>query len=98
MFEAWGRSRFNLHNYKNLSQSQAEDPRSIYKLHKLLGALLQCNSSGLVKYKFLKEAMLNVQQTFGEEVLSAHFESTDQRTRAGSVADCLTVLLNLGEE
>ena len=85
---------FNLHNYKNLTQSQAEDPRSLYKLHKLLGALLQCNSSGQVKYKFLKEPMLNVQQTFGEEVLSAHFESTDQRTRAGSVADCLTVLLN----
>ena len=85
---------FNLHNYKNLTQSQAEDPRRIYKLHKLLGALLQCSSSGQVKYKFLKEAMLNAQQTFGEEALSAHFESTDQRTRAGSVADCLTVLLN----
>ena len=37
---------FNLHNYKNLTQSQAEDPRSIYKRRKLLGALLQCNSSG----------------------------------------------------
>ena len=38
--------------------------------------------------------MEHVQETFGHEVLSAHFESTDHRTRAGSVADCLTVLLN----
>ena len=85
---------FNLHSYKNLTQSQAEDPRSMYKVHRLLRALLQCNKDGQVKYKFLEEAMVNVQQTFGDEVLSAHFESTDQRTRAGSVADCLTVLLN----
>ena len=85
---------FNLYNYKAMAPQHAEHARSMFKLHKLLKALLAASPSGQIKYRHLKAGVVHIQQTFGEEVLSAHHTTKDSNLLAGSIADCLTVLLN----
>ena len=85
---------FNLCNYKAMAPQHAEHARSMFKLHKLLKALLAASPSGQIKYRHLKAGVVHIQQTFGEEVLSAHHTTKDSNLLAGSIADCLTVLLN----
>ena len=85
---------FNLYNYKAMAPQHAEHARSMFKLHKLLKALLAASPSAQIKYRHLKAGVVHIQQTFGEEVLSAHHTTKDSNLLAGSIADCLTVLLN----
>ena len=45
---------FNLYNYKAMAPQHAEHARSMFKLHKLLKALLAASPSGQIKYRHLK--------------------------------------------
>ena len=56
---------FNLYNYKAMAPQHAEHARSMFKLHKLLKALLAASPSGQIKYRHLKAGVVHIQQTFG---------------------------------
>ena len=83
----------NLHEYLRLEPQQAESPRSLCKLSKLLKALLEVSPSAKVKYKYLKQSMVYLQQTWGYELLSAHW-TCEKGLLAGRAADALLVVLN----
>ena len=88
------KAAFNLYNYQHMQAQQAEHVKSLYKLRPLLEHLLKVSRTGQIKYRFLKQSCLTLQQTFGSEVLQTHSESKDASLAPGLVADCLTVLLN----
>ena len=81
---------FNLYAYANLTPQQAEHPRSLLKLNRLLKALLGVSPIAQTKYVYLKAAMTSLMQTFGE-ALFCHFQCQNKVCR---VADALGVLLN----
>ena len=83
-----------MYSYQHMSAPQAEHPKSMYKLHPLLTALLGCSNRGQIKYKFLKQTCVTLQQTFGPDLFGGHHSSKDASLLPGKVADCLTVLLN----
>eukprot|EP00435_Cladocopium_sp_Y103_P024793 s822_g6.t1 len=84
---------FNLHEYLRLQPQQAESCRSLCKLSKLLAALMEVSPSAKVKYKYLKQSMVYLQQTWGHELLSAHW-TCERGLLPGRAADALLVLLN----
>ena len=88
------KAAFNLYNYQHMQAQQAEHVKSLYKLRPLLEHLLKVSRTGQIKYRFLKQSCLTLQQTFGSEVLQTHSEIKDASLAPGLVADCLTVLLN----
>ena len=64
---------FNLYAYANLTPQQAEHPRSLFKLNRLLKALLGVSPITQIKYVYLKAAMSSLMQTFGD-ALFCHFQ------------------------
>ena len=84
---------FNLYNYANMEPQQAESAKSLHKLHKLLEACVATSPEAKIKYKHLKGALQTLQQRFGQELLSAHFDMPDKTLLPGKVADCMDVLL-----
>ena len=83
----------NLHEYLRLEPQQADSPRSLCKLSKLLSALVEVSPSAKVKYRYLKQSMVYLQQTWGNELLSAHW-TCEKGLLAGRAADALLVVLN----
>ena len=83
---------FNMYSYKNLQPQQAEHPQSIAKLAKLLEVLLGVSSCAKIKYKALKETFVVLLQTWGLELLKAHW-NIDDTMLAGRAADSVGVLL-----
>ena len=83
----------NLHEYLRLEPQQAESCRSLCKLSKLLTALVEVSPSAKVKYRYLKHSMVYLQQTWGCELLSAHW-TCEKGLLAGRAADALLVVLN----
>ena len=83
---------FNLHQYKNLQPQQAEVPRDMYKLCKLLESLLAAQPTGQIRYASLKQALCGIMQKFGHDTLAAHFEC-EKGLLPGRCADSITVLL-----
>ena len=83
----------NLHEYLRLEPQQADSPRSLCKLSKLLSALVEVSPSAKVKYRHLKQSMVYLQQTWGNELLSAHW-TCEKGLLAGRAADALLVVLN----
>ena len=82
----------NLYQYKDLQAQQAESPNSIQKLTKLLGALLTVTSTAKVKYKYLRQTPTLLTQTWGSELLAAHWEA-ETSLPPGRAADAAGVLL-----
>jgi hypothetical protein len=83
---------FNLHQYKNLQPQQAEVPRDMYKLCKLLESLLAAQPTGQIKYASLKQALGGIMKKFGHDILAAHFDC-EKALLPGRCADSITVLL-----
>ena len=83
---------FNLLDYACLQPQQAEVPRAMAKLSKLLECLLQASPSIQIKYGALKMGLTSIMNRFGHEILSAHFEC-EKDMLAGRGADSLSVLL-----
>ena len=83
---------FNFHQYKNLQAPQAEHALSLYRVHKLLEALLKVCPDGTIKYKFLKASMDGAKKTFGDSVLAC--QGFKDSNGPGQAADCITVILN----
>ena len=76
-----------------MEPQQAESEKSLRKLHKLLEACVATSPEAKIKYKHLKGALQTLQQRFGQELLSAHFDMPDKTLLPGKVADCMGVLL-----
>ena len=83
---------FNMYQYKNLQAQQSESPQSIAQLARLLVALLGVSSSAKIKYKALKQSFVVLLQTWGVQLLKAHWEMDDSML-AGRAADSVGVLL-----
>eukprot|EP00435_Cladocopium_sp_Y103_P042376 s2929_g11.t1 len=83
---------FNMYSYKNLQPQQAEHPQSIAKLGKMLDMLLDVSSCAKIKYKALKQSFTLLLQTWGMELLKAHWNMDDSML-PGRAADSLGVLL-----
>ena len=83
---------FNMYQYKNLQAQQSESPQSIAQLARLLEALLGVSSSAKIKYKALKQSFVVLLQTWGVQLLKAHWEMDDSML-AGRAADSVGVLL-----
>ena len=83
---------FNMYQYKNLQAQQSESPQSIAQLARLLEALLGVSSSAKIKYKALKQSFVVLLQTWGVQLLKAHWEMDDSML-AGRAADSVDVLL-----
>ena len=83
---------FNMYQYKNLQAQQSESPQSIAQLARLLEALLGVSSSAKIKYKALKQFFVVLLQTWGAQLLKAHWEMDDSML-AGRAADSVGVLL-----
>ena len=81
---------FNLHQYINLQPQQAELPRDLYKLCKLLESLLAAQPTGQIKYANLKQARDGIMKK--HDILAAHF-GCEKALLPGKCADSLTVLL-----
>ena len=87
-----GEQAFNLHQYKNLQPQQAEVPRDMYKLCKLLESLLAAQPTGQIKYASLKQALGGIMKKFGHDILAEHF-GCERAVLPGRCADSITVLL-----
>ena len=83
---------FDLLEYKNLQAQQAEQPKAVYKLHKLVESLLKVSPSGQIKYGQLRQALQVACNRFGVELLSPHWP-VEKAHLAGRAADALGVLL-----
>ena len=83
---------FNMLEYTHLQPQQAEVPRAMAKLAKLLESLLQASPPAQIKYCALKMGLASMMNKFGSDILSAHFEC-EKEMLAGRGADSLTVLL-----
>ena len=86
---------FNMLEYKKLAPQQAESPKAMFKLHRLLEALLTTSPSGQIKYAQLKQALAVLCKRWGFELLTAHSgeEKQERSLLPGIVADSVTVLL-----
>eukprot|EP00435_Cladocopium_sp_Y103_P057416 s308_g19.t1 len=83
---------FNMLEYTHLQPQQAEVPRAMAKLAKLLECLLQASPSAQVKYTALKTGLATTMHKWGQELLSLHFKC-ERDLLPGRGADSLTVLL-----
>ena len=91
--ELWGiKEAFNMYQYKNLQAQQSESPQSIAQLTRLLEVLLGVSSCAKIKYKALKQSFAVLLQTWGVQLLKAHWEMDDSML-AGRAADSVGVLL-----
>ena len=83
---------FDLLEYKNLQGQQAEHPKTLFKLQKLLEALVTVSSSGEIKYGQLRQSLQVACKKHGMELLSPHWEVGHSHL-AGRAADQIGVLL-----
>ena len=83
---------FDLLEYKNLQGQQAEHPKALFKLQKLLEALVTVSSSGEIKYGQLRQSLQVACKKHGMELLSPHWEVGHSHL-AGRAADQIGVLL-----
>ena len=83
---------FDLLEYKNLQAEQAEHPKALFKLHKLLEALLSVSSSGQIKYGQLRQTLVVASKKFGVELLAPHWQ-VDHALLPGRASDAIGVLL-----
>ena len=83
---------FDLLQYKNLQAQQAEDAKALFKLHRLLEALLKASPSGQIKYGQLRQSLQVACRKFGMELLAPHWE-VDHAHLPGRASDALGVLL-----
>ena len=83
---------FNMLDYTHLQPQQAEVPRAMAKLAKLLDCLVQVYPPAEIKYSALKTALATTMNKFGSDILAAHFQC-EKDMLAGRGADSLTVLL-----
>ena len=84
---------FHMYAYTNLTPQQAENGRSIFKLHRMIEALVRASPAAMIKYRYLKACMANLMNTFGIG-LFCHFECANPKNIPGKAADSCTVLLN----
>eukprot|EP00435_Cladocopium_sp_Y103_P027486 s3249_g6.t1 len=82
----------DLLEYKNLQGQQAENPKALFKLHKLVEALLKVSPSGQIKYGQLRQSLQVACKKFGMELLQAHWQ-VEHAHLPGRAADALGVLL-----
>jgi len=75
-----------------LQAQQAEHPKALFKLHKLLEALLKVSPSGQIKYGQLRRSLLVACKKFGMELLAPHSE-VEHAHLPGKASDALGVLL-----
>ena len=83
---------FDLLEYKNLQAEQAEHPKAVFKLHKLLEALLNVSPSGQIKYGQLRQSLVVASKKFGVELLAPHWQ-VDHSLLPGRASDAIGVLL-----
>ena len=83
---------FHMYAYTNLTTQQAENGRSIFKLH-MVEALVRASPAAMIKYRYLKACMANLMNTFGIG-LFCYFECANPKNIPGKAADSCTVLLN----
>ena len=83
---------FNLLEYTHLQAQQAEVPRALVKLAKLLECLIKVSPGAEIKYVALKTAITSTMHKFGVDRLQAHF-SCGKNLLPSKAADSLTVLL-----
>lgn len=86
------REAFNMYQYKHLQPQQAESPQSIAQLAKLLDKLLTVSGKAQIKYKALKQSFTFLLQTWGTQLLKAHWD-IEENLLAGRAADSIGVLL-----
>eukprot|EP00435_Cladocopium_sp_Y103_P021859 s241_g5.t1 len=84
---------FDVLEYKNLQGQQAEHPKSLFKLNKLLEAMLKVSPSGQIKYGQLRQSLQVACKKFGMELLSPHWQQVEHSHLPGRAADALGVLL-----
>ena len=84
---------FHLYEYQCIEGSQAENPRALHKLSKLLEALLCVSPGGKIKYANFKASLVLLLQSWGHELLSDHFPNVKHPLLAGRGADALGVVL-----
>ena len=83
---------FNLYEYRNLQSQQAEEPKALFRLHRLISCLLTVSPTGQIKYKALRQGLTSAVKRFGKELLADHWAG-EHHLLAGSAADALGVLL-----
>ena len=83
---------FDLLEYKNLQPQQAEQPKALFKLNKLLEALLKVSPSGQIKYGQLRQSLVVACKKFGMELLASHWE-VEHAHLPGRASDALGILL-----
>lgn len=83
---------FDLLEYKNLQAEQAEHPKAVFKLHKLLEALLNVSPSGQIKYGQLRQSLVVASKKFGVELLAPHWQ-VEHGLLPGRASDAISVLL-----
>ena len=79
---------FDLLEYKHLQAQQAEQPKAVYKLHKLVESLLKVSPSGQIKYEQLRQALQVACNRFGVELLSPHWPVESQWRGTSSRKGC----------
>ena len=84
---------FNMLEYTHLQPQQAEVPRAMAKLAKLLECLLQASPPAQIKYCALKMGLASMMNKFGSDILSAHFECEKEMLAGRGADSSLTVLL-----
>lgn len=86
---------FNLYEYLKPEEQQAENPRAMVKLQRLLATLLLVSPSGQIKYSSLKQSFQVLLQSWGEELLKPHWPNMPAVSQlAGRAADAVGILLN----
>ena len=83
---------FDLLEYKNLQGQQAEQPKALFKLQKLVEAVLKVSPSAQIKYGQLRQSLQIACKKFGMELLSAHWQ-VENAHLPGKAADALCVML-----
>ena len=83
---------FDLLEYKNLQPQQAEQPKALFKLNKLLEALLKVSPSGQIKYGLLRQSLVVACKKIGMELLASHWE-VEHAHLPGRASDALGILL-----
>ena len=82
-----------MHAYTNLTPQQAENGRSIFKLRRMVEALVRASPAAMTKHRYLKACMANLINTFGIGFF-CHFECANPKNIPGKAADSGTGLLN----
>ena len=83
---------FDLLEYKNLQGQQAEQPKALFKLQKLVEAVLKVSPSAQIQYGQLRQSLQIACKKFGMELLSAHWQ-VENAHLPGKAADALGVML-----